>query len=110
MVDDSSQSVYAHLQKMLEKGADHIKGQEKDGQHDQHEQRDRGPLAGQDGVQLAAADVFFALLRLDHSRRTQTADKQKPHVRDGCRPVQAPLRFHLFDDMLDHFFFVLIQL
>ena len=37
-------------------------------------------------------------------------DKVEPHIRNGSGPVQPALLLHLEDDVLDHFFFVLIQL
>ena len=37
-------------------------------------------------------------------------DKIKPHVRDSRTPVHTTLCLHLADNMLQHFFFIFIQL
>ena len=37
-------------------------------------------------------------------------DEVEPHIRDGGGAVQTPLLLHLDDDVLDHLFFVLVQL
>lgn len=34
----------------------------------------------------------------------------KTHIRHGSHTVQPPLFFHLHDDMLDHFFFIYVQM
>ncbi len=56
------------------------------------------------------AQLLLALVGLDHRLSHQLMDKGEAHIRNGGGAVQAALLLHLHDDMLDHLFFVLIQL
>lgn len=47
---------------------------------------------------------------LDHRLRHQLLNEGEAHIRNGGGAVQPALLLHLHDDMLDHFFFVGVQL
>ena len=51
----------------------------------------------------AIADMRFHFIH-------QLVDEVEPHIRDGGGAVQTPLLLHLDDDVLDHLFFVLVEL
>ena len=53
--------------------------------------------------------MFPAFTRFYHGPVTETADKEEPHVCHSSRPVQSPFFFHLFNNMADHFLFVVFQ-
>ena len=77
--------------------------------HDRDETRERRPLAGQDVVDLLAALVLFALLRFDDGDPADFPDEFEAHVGDGGGAVEASLLLHLFDDVLDGLFLILIE-
>ncbi len=47
---------------------------------------------------------------LYHGLIHQLVDKVEPHICNGGGAVQTALLLHLQDDMLDHLFFVLVEL
>ena len=94
------QPVYSRRQKILQKGADHIKGQIKNKPHDTDEGRDRRIFPCQDAVDFPASRMFPALPRFYHRFRHQILNKSKAHIGDGRRPIKPSLLFHLPDDML----------
>ncbi len=47
---------------------------------------------------------------LDHRLRHQLLNEGEAHIRNGGGAVQPALLLHLHDDVLDHLFFVLVQL
>ena len=96
-------------QQILQEGADDIEGQIKDTAHDRYKYRNGRIFTGQDPVDPLAAQMFPALVRLHNTGLADLLDKGKPHVRHGRAPVQSALLFHLEDDMLQHFQFILVQ-
>ena len=103
------QSLHRRLQKSLEKGADHIEGQQADGQHDAHEAGDGRPAAGQHPVDLLGPDSLLALPGFLYRLLTDPLDKVKPHVRDGGAAVHAALLLHLQHYVLNHLKLILIK-
>ena len=53
--------------------------------------------------------MFFTLPWFDHCLITDILNEIKSHMGNCRRPVQTTLCFHLFYDMLQHLFFILIQ-
>ena len=53
--------------------------------------------------------MFFALLRFDDRDPADPADEFEAHVGDGGGAVEASLLLHLFDDVVDGLFFVLVE-
>ena len=53
--------------------------------------------------------MFPAFPGPDDALAADLADKGETHVRDGGAAVQTTLSLHLQDDVLQHFFFILIQ-
>ena len=54
--------------------------------------------------------MLLTLVRLHHRLIADTLDKIKTHVGNGRRPIQATFGLHLGYDMLQHLFFILIQM
>ncbi len=54
--------------------------------------------------------LLLALVGFYNRLRHQLLNKVEAHIRNGGGAVQPALLLHLHDDMLDHFFFVLVQL
>lgn len=58
----------------------------------------------------AERSLLLALAGLHDGLIHQLVDEVEPHIRDGGGAVQTPLLLHLDDDVLDHLFFVLVEL
>ena len=103
------QGLDAGGQQVLQKGADEEEGQEEHQSHDGHEHGDGGVFTGEDAVQLLAALVLPALVGLDDAAAAHPLNEGKAHIRHGGAPIQAPLLFHLQNDMRQHLRLVVIQ-
>ena len=109
-VHDAGQRVDARFHQVLEEQADDVEGEEEHQTHDGDKGRDGGVLAGEEFVDAVGAQLLFAFVGLDHRLGYQLLNEGEPHIRNGGGAVQPALLLHLHDDMLDHLFFVLIQL
>ena len=109
-VHKAGQGVDAHFHEVLEEQADDVEGEEEHQTHDGDKCRDGGVLAGEELIDAVGAQLLFALVGLDHCLRHQLLNEGEAHIRNGGGAVQPALLLHLHDDMLDHFFFVLVQL
>ena len=110
VIRQGGQPVNSHCQQVLQAGTDDAERQIEHQRHDAHKGRDGRIFAGEDPVNAVAAELLLALMGLDNGLSHQLVDKVEPHIRNGSGPVQPALLLHLEDDVLDHFFFVLIQL
>ena len=109
-VHKAGQCVDAHFHEVLEEQADDVEGEEEHQTHDGDKRRDGGVLAGKELIDAVGAQLLLALVGLDYRLRHQLLNEGEAHIRNGGGAVQPALLLHLHDDMLDHFFFVLIQL
>ena len=110
IVYKNRQVLNAPFQQALQPRADHAEGQIEHQRHDAHKRRNRRIFSSEEAVDPCAAQLLLALVGLYHSLIHQLVDKVEPHICNGGGAVQAALLLHLQDDMLDHLFFVLIQL
>ena len=108
-IDQIGQPADAHVEQISQKCADDVEGQPEHERHDRDERRDRRILAGQDAVHAHAACMLPALPRLNDRRCADLLDKAEAHVGDCGRAVEPALLFHLADDVLERFLFVLVQ-
>ena len=109
-VHGGGEAVDARFHQALQGAADHVEGEVEHQRHNEDERRYRGELAGEDAVQLFAAAALLALYRFFYRRSAYVVDKTETHIRDGGAAVQPAFGLHLQDDMLDHLFFILLQL
>ena len=105
-----SQRINSDFQQILQKGANHVKGQIKHRHHDADKTGNRRIFSSQDPIHSLTSDALFALLWLNHCLFTNLLYKSKTHIRNGCAAVKSPLAFHLRNNMFQHFLFVGIQL
>ena len=110
IVHKDGQVLDPDLQQALQTCADDAEGEVEHQRHDAHKGRDGRVFAGQELVDPAAAHLLLALMRLHHGLIHQLVDEVEPHIRNGGGTVQPALLLHLHDDVLDHLFFVLVQL
>ena len=108
-VGDIRQPGYSHIQQIGKPCTDHIEGQPEYKPHNCDKYRDCRIFSGKDPVYPCASGMLPALLRLNHRLPANLLDKMKPHIRDGRRPVQTALQFHLTNDMFQHLFFIILQ-
>ena len=99
----------ALIQQFRQKCADDTEGQIKDQAHNSHKAGNGCIFARQNPVNFDAAQMLLTLVRLYHRLIADTLDKIKTHVGNGRRPIQATFGLHLGYDMLQHLFFILIQ-
>ena len=103
------QRINSHFQQALQTGPDHIKRQIKYCQHDQYKARNRSILTCKDLVHPFTAKSFFTLNRFYYRALTNPLDKVKTHICNRCAAVQPPFFFHLQDQVLQCFLFILVQ-
>ena len=96
-------------QSVLQESTDDIKGEEEDQSHDQDEDRDGGVLSREDAVDLLAARMLFAFLRLHHRPFTETADEEEAHIRHRSRTVKTALFFKLRENVPQKLFLIGLQ-
>ena len=110
MVYRLSQRTNSGCQKILQKQSDNTECQIEHTSHNQHKQRNGRPFSGKNPVNFPTAGVFTTFLRLDHCLRTESAYKEKPHVRHRRGAIQPALLLQLPDDMPHRILLVLRQL
>ena len=71
--------------------------------HDSNENRNGRVFTGKNVVNLAASDMFFALMRFDNARSTDLVNKIKTHFCHCSTVVKTALVFHLNNNVLKHF-------
>ena len=104
------QGINAHFQQVLECQTDDAEGEVEHQRHDAHKGRDGGIAAREEPVDPGRAELLLALAGLHDGLLHQLVDEVEPHIRDGGGAIQTPLLLHLDDDVLDHLFFVLVEL
>ena len=109
-VHRTGQGVDAGFHQVLEEQADDVEGEVEHQTHDGDKRRDGSVLAGKELVDAVGAQLLLALVGLDHRLGHQLLNEGEAHIRNGGSAVQAALLLHLHDDVLDHLFFVLVQL
>ena len=110
MVHNIGQGINAICHEVLQSGADDIEGQVKHEQHDEDEAGNGGIFSRENPVNLLGTNPLLTLLRLDNGCLTDSLDEVKLHVGNGGGAVHAALLFHLYDDMLQHFLLIGIQI
>ena len=101
--------VDAQVQQRGEGRADDIEGQVEDQQHHAEEHRQGGMPPRKDAVRRQGALVLPALMALHHGVPDHALDELVAHVGQGRVPVQASLRLHLHDAVLQQLLLVLVQ-
>ena len=99
-VNEAGEESDAAGKQILEKCPDHIERQEKYESHDRDEHRNGSVSAGQDAVELLAAQVLLALVRFRDALVADLMDVGKAHVSDGSAAIQPALLLHLEDNVL----------
>ena len=105
-----SQAFNAAFQQPLQPCADDIEGQPEYQCHNANKGRDCRIFAGEELVNFPAAFPFLAFPCLDYASVYQLSNKRKPHVGNGCCPVQTAFLLHLADNMLHHLLFIFSEL
>ena len=98
-----------NLQHTLQRCSDHMEGQEKDSRHNPGKTWQSRIFSGQHTVNFCAPHMLAALFWFYHGLTADFVNKIKTHIRNRRRAVQAALRLHLTDDMLEHLFLVFIE-
>ena len=98
-----------NLQHTLQRCSDHMERQEKDGRHNPGKTWQSRIFSGQHTVNFCAPHMLAALFWFYHGLTADFFNKIKAHIRNRRRAVQAALRLHLTDDMLEHLFLVFIE-
>ena len=106
----ASEPADALVEPVLQGRTKGIDAEPDDAHHDEDENRDGGPFAGQDFVDFAAAAVFLAFLGLDYCLVAQLFNEGETHLSHGCGAVEAAFLFHLNDEVLQCLFLVLGEL
>ena len=109
-IDQISERCNSQIQQIRQEGTDHAESQEKYQSHDADEAGNSSIFTGKYFINRNASKMFFTLFWLDDGLIANFLDKIKSHVSDGGGPVQSPFIFHLYNNMFQHFFFVLIQM
>ena len=108
-IDQRGQRVDAHGEQVAQEFADDVERQIEDQKHDPEENGDGRVFAGQDAVELAAAQMLAALARLDDGLLHGVFNKAVAHIRQRGVPVKAALLLHLHDGVLDQLQFIRVE-
>ena len=109
MINHISESCNPHIQQILKKCSNHTEGQEKHKSHNTYETRNSCIFTGKHFINFLTAKMFFAFFWLYNRLITDILNKIKTHVSNSCCSVQTTFCLHLFDDMFQHFFLILIK-
>ena len=109
MIHQRCQRVDPGLDQILQEQPDHVEGQPEDQSHDEDEHRQSGILSREELIHTAALHRSLVLPGFHHRPLTESLDEGEPHVGHGGGPVHPPFLFHLDNDMLQHFLFVVVQ-
>ena len=110
MINDISERCDSHVQNILEKRTDHTECQEKHQTHNTDKTWNSRVFSREDLIDLHTAKMFFTFFWFHNRFITDFFNKIKTHMCDCCCSVQTTFVFHLFNNMLQHFFLVLIQI
>ena len=110
MVHQRGNSRDSIIQQVRQKGTDHAESKIEYQSHNTCKTGDSSIFSSKDLVHFHAAQVFFAFSWLNYRSVADLLNKVKTHMGNGGSTVQAALCFHLLDDMLDHLFFIFIQI
>ena len=104
-----TQPADAQRQQVLKRRADHVKGQPEDQQHHADENGNGKIFVRQDAVDAHAAQVLLAFLTFYDGFRAEALNIIVAHGGNGRVAVEFSLVLHLYDAVLQHFPFVLVQ-
>ena len=109
MIYNIAQCHNAHLKNILQKCTDHAESQKENKSHDSDKARNCRILSCQNAVDLHTPQVFFAFFWLYDCFITDFLNEIKTHMGNSRCTVKPTLFFHLFNDMLQCLFFILVQ-
>ena len=109
LIHHCSQPGNSHIQKIRKSLSDHTKGQPENQSHNTCKAWNSCIFTCKYFIHLLTTQMLLALMRLNHGLRTDFFNKIKAHMGNRCGPVKPTLRLHLLYNMLQGFFFILIQ-
>ena len=109
-INHARQRIDAEGEQVAQEFADDVERQIENEKHHAEKDRDRRVFSGQDAVELAAAGVLAALVRLYDRLRHGVFNEAVAHVRQRRVAVKTALLLHLHDGVLDQLQLVRVEL
>ena len=101
--------INSHFQQTLQPGTDHIKGKIKNKNHNSNKAGNCRIFSGKNPVYFLASNPLFTFLWFHNCLLTQSFNKVKPHICNGCTSIYLTLCLHLLHNMFQHFRLVCIK-